>query len=71
MRGGGSAARPLFRTKGTPSSLHDDSQDPLHQDDPDWFFNIHPNKRCMKLIAQIERDAITDLLDEAQLYVEQ
>ena len=37
---GASAARPLFRTKGTPSSLEDDSQDHLHQDDPDWDLQL-------------------------------
>jgi len=54
---------------GTPSSLHDDGQDHLHKDDPDWFFNIHPNSRCIGLIAQMERDVFTDLRDRRRLCV--
>ncbi|MFC1715194.1 pentapeptide repeat-containing protein [Candidatus Poribacteria bacterium] len=43
---------------GRPLSLHDASQDHLHEGDPDWFFNIHPNRRCIQLIAEMERDAV-------------
>jgi acyl-CoA thioesterase-1 len=45
---------------GRPSSLHDASQDHLHAGDPDWFFNIHPNRRCIELIADLERGAIAE-----------
>lgn len=43
---------------GLPWSRHDARDDHLHRDDPDWFFNIHPNDRCIQLIAQLEKEAV-------------
>jgi hypothetical protein len=54
---------------GTPSSLHDASQDHLHQDDPDWFFNIHPNRRWICLVAGLEGDVVVDLQDKRRVRV--
>jgi len=56
---------------GTPSSPHDDSQDHLHKGDPDWFFNIHPNRRCIRLVAGMEADVLTDLGRDGRLRVEE
>ena len=46
---------------GRPASPHDASQDHLHKGDPDWFFNIHPNRRGIELIAELERGAVATM----------
>ncbi len=46
---------------GKPTSLHDASRDHLHEGDRDWFFNVHPNERCIRLIAEMERDVIEEI----------
>jgi len=47
---------------GKPTCLHDGSQDHLHEGDRDWFFNIHPNKRCIRLIAEMERAIVAEAI---------
>lgn len=47
---------------GRPASLHDAGQDHLHDGEPDWFFNIHPNHRCIQLVGAMERDVVADIL---------
>lgn len=48
---------------GRPTSLHNARRDHLHEGDSDWFFNIHPNKKCIRLIAEMERDVVMEIED--------
>ena len=50
-----------LRVRGLPSPQHlivDDSFDASFGDDPAFFTNIHPNSRCLALIAEWETEAL-------------
>ncbi|MGC4046339.1 MAG: GDSL-type esterase/lipase family protein [Armatimonas sp.] len=50
-----------LRVRGLPAPQHtiiDDSFDALFGDDPAFFTNIHPNSRCLGLIAEWEIEAL-------------
>lgn len=53
-----------LRVRGLPTPQHlivDDSLDVFFGDDPAFFTNIHPNSRCLSLIAEWETKALLHL----------
>ena len=53
-----------LRVRGLPDPEHtivDDSFDAFFADDPAFFTNIHPNSKCMGLIADWEVEKLTEL----------
>jgi acyl-CoA thioesterase-1 len=57
-----------LRIRGVPGGtldILDDSFDRFYGDDPAFFSNIHPNSRCLGLIADWEVAALKDLFGEA------
>jgi acyl-CoA thioesterase-1 len=57
-----------LRVRGLPNPDHlivDDTFDVFYGDDPAFFTNIHPNSRCLSLIAEWEMVALKNTLERA------